>query len=98
MGARTKDLIFWEDKMKDACKMTGLTEKAIRLYMEKQLVEPKVEEGVHRNAYYFNQEDVERLKDIATLRNAGFGLADIKKITRQNKAVGRNDLRLICAA
>ena len=65
-------------KMKDVCRMTGLTEKAIRLYMEKQLVEPKVEEGVHRNAYYFNQEDVERLKDIATLRNAGFGLADIK--------------------
>lgn len=65
-------------KMKDVCRMTGLTEKAIRLYMEKKLVEPKVEEGVHRNAYYFEEEDVERLKDIATLRSAGFGLGDIK--------------------
>ena len=65
-------------KMKDVCNMTGLTEKAIRLYMEKNLVEPKVEEGIHRNAYYFDDEDIERLKDIATLRNAGFGLADIK--------------------
>ena len=65
-------------KMKDVCNMTGLTEKAIRLYMEKKLVEPKVEEGIHRNAYYFSEEDIERLKDIATLRNAGFGLADIK--------------------
>ena len=65
-------------KMKDVCNMTGLTEKAIRLYMEKKLVEPKVEEGIHRNSYYFSEDDVIRLKDIATLRSAGFGLADIK--------------------
>ena len=67
-------------KMKDACQMTGLTEKAIRLYMEKKLVEPKVEQGIHRNAYYFNEEDIERLKDIAKLRGAGFGLSDIKSM------------------
>ena len=65
-------------KMKDVCKMTGLTEKAIRLYMEQKLVEPKVEEGIHRNSYSFEEKDVERLKDIATLRSAGFGIADIK--------------------
>lgn len=65
-------------KMKDACQMTGLTEKAIRLYMEKKLVEPRMELGVHRNAYSFSEEDIERLKDIAALRGAGFGLSDIK--------------------
>ena len=64
--------------MKDVCRMTGLTEKAIRLYMEQKLVEPRMEEGVHRKAYYFNDTDIERLKDIAALRSAGFALADIK--------------------
>jgi len=65
-------------KMKDVCQMTGLTEKAIRLYMEQKLVEPRMEEGVHRKAYYFSDKDIERLKDIAALRSAGFALADIK--------------------
>ena len=65
-------------KMKDVCQMTGLTEKAIRLYMEQKLVTPRVEDGIHRKAYFFDEKDVERLKDIAALRSAGFALADIK--------------------
>ena len=65
-------------KMKDVYQMTGLTEKAIRLYMDQKLVEPRVEEGIYRNAYYFEEKDIERLKDIAALRNAGFGISDIK--------------------
>ena len=67
-------------KMKEVCQMTGLTEKAIRIYMDQKLVHPKVEEGVHRKAYFFSDEDVERLKDIAALRNAGFGIAEIKQM------------------
>lgn len=67
-------------KMKDVCQMTGLTEKAIRIYMAQKLVEPKVEEGVHRKAYFFSENDVERLKDISTLRNAGFSIAEIKQM------------------
>lgn len=65
-------------KMKEVCQMTGLTEKAIRVYMEQKLVEPKVEEGPHRKSYYFEEKDIERLRDIAALRSAGFSLADIK--------------------
>lgn len=65
-------------KMKDVCQMTGLTDRAIRLYVEHGLVEPEIEEGIHNKAYFFKSEDVERLKDIATLRNAGFSIADIK--------------------
>ena len=65
-------------KMKEVCQMTGLTEKAIRLYMEQKLVNPRVEDGIHRKAYFFDDKDVARLKDIAALRSAGFALADIK--------------------
>jgi len=67
-------------KMKQVCKMTGLTEKAIRIYMDQKLITPKVEEGIHRNAYFFCEEDVERLKDILALRNAGFSIAEIKQM------------------
>ncbi len=67
-------------KMKEVCQMTGLTEKAIRIYMDQKLINPKVEEGVHRKAYFFSDEDVERLKDISALRNAGFGIAEIKQM------------------
>ena len=67
-------------KMKQVCQMTGLTEKAIRIYMDQKLISPKVEEGIHRKAYFFSEADVERLRDICTLRNAGFSLADIKQM------------------
>lgn len=67
-------------KMKEVCQMTGLTEKAIRIYMDQKLINPKVEEGIHRKAYFFSDQDIERLKDIATLRNTGFSIAEIKQM------------------
>lgn len=67
-------------KMKQVCQMTGLTEKAIRIYMDQKLVTPQIEEGIHRNAYFFSEEDVERLRDILALRNAGFSIAEIKQM------------------
>jgi len=74
-------------KIKDVSQMTGLTEKAIRLYMEQKLVEPKVEDGIHRKAYYFEEKDVERLKDIAALRSAGFGISDIKMMLEDSTII-----------
>lgn len=76
-------------KMKDVCQMTGLTEKAVRLYVEQELVEPMVEEGVHRKAYTFSEADIERLKDIAALRSAGFALADIKMMFEDPANISR---------
>lgn len=67
-------------KMKEVCQMTGLTEKAIRIYMDQKLVEPEVEEGIHRKSYFFREKDVERLKDISALRSAGFSMAEIKQM------------------
>ena len=67
-------------KMKQVCQMTGLTEKAIRIYMDQKLISPQIEEGIHRKAYFFSEEDVERLKDIFALRNAGFSIAEIRQM------------------
>ena len=65
-------------KMKEICELTGLTERAVRLYIEQELITPQVRDGIHNRAYFFNEDDVETLKNISTLRNAGFGLPDIK--------------------
>lgn len=66
--------------MKEVCEKSGLTEKAIRIYMEQKLVEPQVEDGIYRKSYYFGEKDIERLKDISTLRSAGFSITEIKEM------------------
>ena len=65
-------------KMKDVCQLTGLTERAVRLYVQEELIKPKIRDGIHNKAYFFSAADIESLKDIATLRNAGFSIADIR--------------------
>lgn len=67
-------------KIKEVCQRTGLTEKAVRLYIKQGLVEPQVEAGIHANAYTFREADVARLQDVAALREAGFSLADIRRM------------------
>lgn len=67
-------------KMKQVCQETGLTEKAIRLYIKQELIHPQIEEGIHRNSYQFTENDVADLRDIATLRRAGFSMADIRQM------------------
>lgn len=65
-------------KIKEICELTGLTERAVRLYIEQELITPQVKDGIHNKAYFFSEKDVETLKNISALRNAGFGLSDIK--------------------
>lgn len=63
--------------IKEACKMTKLTKKAVEYYIEKDLVHPTILEKGYRD---FNTEDVNRLKKIAILRKLGLGTDDIKII------------------
>lgn len=66
-------------KIKDVIEQTGLTDKAIRLYISNGLVAPSIEENYSgRKSIEFSEEDVVRLKNIALLRKAGFSIADIK--------------------
>lgn len=74
-------------KMKQVCERTGLTEKAVRLYVSEGLVQPEVTRTLHTNTYAFSEKNIQALKDIAALRNAGFGLADIKQMQRDPAVV-----------
>ncbi len=74
-------------KIKEITLQTGLTDKAIRLYIENGLVSPVIEEAYNgRKKIDFSQADADRLKNIAILRKAGFSINDIKEIISGGEA------------
>ena len=62
-------------KINDVEKITGLTQKAIRLYESKGLINVSREENGYRS---YTQEDVELLKKIKLFRSVGMAISDIK--------------------
>jgi len=65
--------------MKEVCDRTGLTDRAVRLYIENGLLSPTRESSASgRKTILFSDEDVEILRTIAVLRQADFSLADIR--------------------
>ncbi len=68
-------------KMKEVLAQTGLTDRAVRLYIDNGLIAPDIEENYSgRKNIEFSQSDIERLKNIALLRKIGFSIPDIKQI------------------
>jgi len=68
-------------KMKEIMEQTGLTDRAVRLYIANGLVTPADEKSYDgRSKIEFSEADAERLKKIALLRKADFSLAQIKSI------------------
>lgn len=69
-------------KIKEICRKTGLTDRTIRYYIEEQLISPFYTENyLGRKSFDFSQEDLERLKNIATLRAFGFSVEEIKELS-----------------
>ena len=68
-------------KIKQVCEQTGLTDRAIRYYIEEGLVSPAYTENyMGRRAYDFTDEDVSALNHVATLRKFGFTVEEIRRI------------------
>lgn len=68
-------------KMKEVLQQTGLTDRAVRLYIDSGLVSPDIEENYSgRKNIEFSENDIDRLKNIALLRKIGFSIPDIKQI------------------
>lgn len=70
-------------KIGEAARETGLSEKAIRVYVENGLVKPTVTPGLHRNSYDFTRENIRELERISVFRKAGFSLFEISVILEQ---------------
>ncbi len=68
-------------KIKEVIKETGLTDRAIRLYMENDLIKPEYDENYNgRKSIEFSEKDVVQLKNIALLRKADFSIQQIKDL------------------
>ena len=68
-------------KIKQVMAKTGLTDRAIRLYIENELVKPECDESYNgRKSIEFSETDVENLKNIALLRKADFSIQEIKSL------------------
>ena len=67
-------------KMKEVCTQTGLTERAVRFYVQEKLVVPLAQRRGGRTWLDFSPTDVDRLKAISTLRKAGFTLEEIRSM------------------
>lgn len=73
-------------KIKEVIAQTDLTDRAIRLYIENGLITPSCDESyTGRKNFNFSADDVENLKNIATLRKADFSLSEIKSITESTE-------------
>ena len=77
-------------KIKQVCEQTGLTDSAIRYYIDEGLVSPSYSENyMGRRAYDFNEADVTALNHVATLRKFGFTVEEIRRIlTDPQESVG----------
>lgn len=72
-------------KIKEVIERTGLTDRAIRLYIDNGLLNPRIEESYSgRKSIDFAEEDIERLNNIAMLRKAGFSISDVKNMAENN--------------
>lgn len=68
-------------KIKQVCELTGLTDRAIRYYIEEGLLTPSFSENyLGRRAYDFTEADVSALNHVATLREFGFTVEEIRRI------------------
>lgn len=75
-------------KMKEICLKTGLTERAVRFYVEKGLAAPQSDWKNGRTYFEFMDEDVLRLKQIAALRQYGFAVEDIRDMYYNGEKTG----------
>lgn len=77
-------------KIKEVIEKTGLTDRAVRLYIDEGLVAPSIDESYSgRKSIEFSESDVERLKNVAVLRKAGFSISDIRSMV-DNKSTAKD--------
>ena len=75
-------------KMKTVCEQTGLTDRAVRYYIEEGLIDPEyIENYLGRLAYAFSDQDVAALKDVVVLRKYGFSVAEIRQMQSEPKTI-----------
>lgn len=76
-------------RMKEVSERTGLTDRAVRLYIESGLLQPKEESNyAGRRSIHFSESDIAELEAIATLRRADFSITDIRQMKEHPESIG----------
>lgn len=76
-------------KIKEVLEQTGLTDRAVRLYIANGLVTPENQKSyTGRNSYEFSESDVELLQKIALLRRADFSIELIRQLQQGGPEAG----------
>ena len=75
-------------KIKAVCEATGLSDRAIRYYIDEELVYPAYTENyLGRRSYDFSDADVNTLNSISMLRKYGFSVAEIRTMIRNPSSI-----------
>ncbi len=75
-------------KIKTVCERTGLTDRAVRHYIEETLISPAYTENyLGRRTFDFTEADVARLSEIATLRKFDFSVEEIRHMLRDGTVI-----------
>lgn len=75
-------------KMKALCEATGLTDRAIRYYIDEALICPAYTENyLGRKTFDFSEADIQQLNDIAVLRKFGFSIAEIREMIQNPERI-----------
>ena len=70
-------------KMKEVCRMTGLTERTVRFYVEQGLLTPETTINNGRTYLSFTDANISELETMATLRRAQFSISEIVMMKRE---------------
>lgn len=77
-------------RIKAVCEATGLTDRAVRYYIEEGLITPFYTENyLGRKTFDFSESDIRMLNDIAVLRKFGFSIADIQQMLAHPEEIMR---------
>ncbi len=75
-------------KMKIICERTGLSDRAVRHYIEEGLLSPAYTENyLGRRTFDFAEADVALLSEIATLRKFGFSVGEIRDMLHDSTSI-----------
>lgn len=83
-------------RIKEICEKSGLTDRTVRYYIEEKLLDPYYTENyLGRKSFDFSEDDLARLKDIATLRAFGFSVEEIRELLLNRNNFSRiiNDVK-----
>ena len=74
-------------KIKEVCTKTGLTEKAVRYYVENGLCSPQEYESRDRKYLNFTDGNLDELRNIAVMRKLGFSIEDIRMLKTDGRSI-----------